>query len=195
MRAAVNAATPSPEVHDVNALFDRAAAWFAELQGQICDALTALDGTAFSRDAWERPGGGGGVSRVLEGGTVFEKAGVNWSHVEGELPEAVAAEMPGSGRAFRASGVSLVLHPRSPRVPTTHANFRMFVHGDAAWFGGGADLTPYYLERADAVHFHQTLAAACDAHAPSAGTRLVPRRLAMTTTPMMSARPPVAHAT
>ena len=102
MRTAVNAATPSPEVpkqaEDANALFDRAAAWFADLQGRICDALTALDGTAFSRDTWQRPGGGGGVSRVLEGGAVFEKAGVNWSHVEGELPEAVAAEMPGSGR-------------------------------------------------------------------------------------------------
>jgi coproporphyrinogen III oxidase len=147
--------------------FERAATWFAELQGRICDGLAAVDGQGtFSRDGWDRPGGGGGVARVLEGGAVFEKAGVNWSRVEGELPEAVAADMPGSGRAFKAAGVSLVIHPRSPRVPTTHANFRMFWRGDAAWFGGGADLTPYYLEPDDARHFHRTLAVACDAHAP-----------------------------
>ncbi|MEZ4366065.1 MAG: oxygen-dependent coproporphyrinogen oxidase [Kofleriaceae bacterium] len=149
------------------ALFDRVAAALSRLQHDICAALTTVDGAAtFSSDRWERPGGGGGVARVLEGGAVFEKAGVNWSCVDGELPEAVAADMPGDGRAFRACGVSLVIHPRSPRVPTTHANFRMFVHGERAWFGGGADLTPYYLEPDDAAHFHRTLAGACDAHAP-----------------------------
>ena len=147
--------------------FDRASAAFANLQTTICEQLAAVDGAGtFTTDRWERPGGGGGIARVLEGGAVFEKAGVNWSNVDGELPEAVAAEMPGTGRAFRASGVSLVIHPRSPRVPTTHANFRMFVHGDRAWFGGGADLTPYYLQAEDATHFHRTLQGACDAHAP-----------------------------
>jgi coproporphyrinogen III oxidase len=148
-------------------LFDRAASFFSELQSELCRALADADGGAeFKSDAWQRPGGGGGVARVLEGGALFEKAGVNWSNVEGELPEDVAAHMPGHGRTFRASGVSLVLHPRSPMVPTTHANFRCLIKGDALWFGGGADLTPYYLFREDAVHFHQTLAAACDRHRP-----------------------------
>jgi coproporphyrinogen III oxidase len=147
--------------------FDEAAAYFAQLQSIICDAVEKLDGgMKFRSDRWDRPGGGGGLSRVLEGGAVFEKAGVNWSDVEGELPEDMAAHMPGTGRAFRASGISLVLHPRSPMVPTTHANFRCLLKGDAMWFGGGADLTPYYLFREDAEHFHRSLAAPCDAHAP-----------------------------
>ncbi len=148
-------------------LFDRAVKFFQELQTDICHALAEADGgTEFTADAWQRPGGGGGVARVLEGGALFEKAGVNWSNVDGELPAELAEHMPGHGRTFRASGVSLVLHPRSPMVPTTHANFRCLTKGDALWFGGGADLTPYYLFREDAVHFHQTLAAACDRHRP-----------------------------
>lgn len=148
-------------------LFDRAASFFSELQTELCRTLADADGTAsFNADAWQRPGGGGGVARVLEGGAVFEKAGVNWSNVDGELPEDMAAHMPGQGRTFRATGVSLVLHPRSPMVPTTHANFRCLTKGEALWFGGGADLTPYYFVREDAVHFHQTLADACDRHRP-----------------------------
>ena len=148
-------------------LFERAASFFSELQTDLCRTLAEADGGAeFRSDAWQRPGGGGGVARVLEGGALFEKAGVNWSNVDGELPEDVAAHMPGQGRTFRASGVSLVLHPRSPMVPTTHANFRCLVKGEALWFGGGADLTPYYFFREDAVHFHQTLADACDRHRP-----------------------------
>ncbi len=103
---------------------------------------------------------------MLEGGALFEKAGVNWSNVEGELPAEIADHMPGQGRTFRASGISLVLHPRSPMVPTTHANFRCLMKGDALWFGGGADLTPYYFFREDAEHFHRTLAEACDRHRP-----------------------------
>lgn len=150
-------------------LFDRAAKFFSELQTELCRALADADGGAdFGSDAWQRPGGGGGVARVLEGGLLFEKAGVNWSNVEGELPEEVAAHMPGQGRTFRASGVSLVLHPRSPMVPTTHANFRCLTKGDALWFGGGMDLTPYYFFRDDAVHFHQTIADVCERHAPVA---------------------------
>jgi coproporphyrinogen III oxidase len=148
-------------------LFDHASKFFSELQGELCRALADTDGAGeFSSDAWQRPGGGGGVARVLEGGALFEKAGVNWSNVEGELPADVADHMPGQGRTFRASGISLVLHPRSPMVPTTHANFRCLTKGDALWFGGGADLTPYYFVREDAVHFHQTLADACDRHRP-----------------------------
>jgi coproporphyrinogen III oxidase len=151
----------------VSDLFDRAAKFFSELQTDICRALAEVDGSAeFTADAWQRPGGGGGVARVLEGGALFEKAGVNWSSVEGELPAELADQMPGEGRTFRASGVSLVLHPRSPMVPTAHANFRCLTKGDALWFGGGSDLTPYYLFREDAVHFHATLAAACDRHRP-----------------------------
>jgi coproporphyrinogen III oxidase len=152
---------------DVSDLFDRAAKFFSELQTDICRVLAEVDGSAeFTADAWQRPGGGGGVARVLEGGALFEKAGVNWSSVDGELPAELADHMPGEGRTFRASGVSLVLHPRSPMIPTTHANFRCLTKGNALWFGGGSDLTPYYLFREDAVHFHATLAGACDRHRP-----------------------------
>jgi coproporphyrinogen III oxidase len=151
----------------VSDLFERAAKFFSELQTDICRSLADLDGAAeFGSDRWERQGGGGGVARVLEGGALFEKAGVNWSSVDGELPAELADNMPGEGRAFRASGISLVLHPRSPMVPTTHANFRCLTKGNALWFGGGADLTPYYLFRDDAVHFHTVLAGACDRHRP-----------------------------
>ena len=151
----------------VSDLFDRAAKFYSELQADICGTLSELDGAAsFTTDAWQRQGGGGGVARVLEGGALFEKAGVNWSSVDGELPAELADHMPGEGRAFRACGISLVLHPRSPMVPTTHANFRCLTKGNALWFGGGSDLTPYYLFRDDAVHFHSVLAAACDRHRP-----------------------------
>ena len=148
-------------------LFQRAGDFFRQLQLEICSALEALDGSAaFAEDAWERDGGGGGRTRVMTGGAVFEKAGVNWSSVMGVLPEDFAGHLPAGGREFRATGVSLVLHPKSPMVPTTHANFRYLEKGDKAWFGGGADLTPYYLVRDDAVHFHRTLRDACDAHRP-----------------------------
>lgn len=148
-------------------LFDRAAAFFQELQTEICAALAQEDGrSTFSADRWTREGGGGGLSRVLTEGAVFEKGGVGWSLVEGQLPEDFARQIPGEGRDFRATGVSLVIHPRSPLVPTTHANFRFLEKGDKQWFGGGADLTPYYLFREDAVHFHRTLKQACDRHAP-----------------------------
>jgi coproporphyrinogen III oxidase len=148
-------------------VYDRAARHFRELQLAICSSLEELDGSArFREDEWTREGGGGGRSRVLTGGALFEKAGVNWSDVAGELPEDFAAQVPGTGRAFRATGVSLVLHPLSPMVPTVHANFRFLEKGDAAWFGGGADLTPCYPWREDAVHFHATWKAACDRHDP-----------------------------
>jgi coproporphyrinogen III oxidase len=146
---------------------DRAAAFYRELQLRICARLEALDGRAkFVEDAWQREGGGGGYTRVMTGGALFEKAGVNWSDVSGELPEDFARTLPGEGRAFRATGVSLVLHPLTPMVPTVHANFRMLEKGEAIWFGGGADLTPYYPYREDVEHFHRTLRAACDRHDP-----------------------------
>jgi coproporphyrinogen III oxidase len=131
------------------------------LHGTIVAELTRLDGTAFRRDAWERPEGGGGVSCVLEDGGLFERAGVNFSHVHGTgLPASATAARPQlAGRAFEAMGVSLVLHPRNPYVPTVHMNVRFFVatRADAEpvwWFGGGMDLTPYYGFEEDARHFH-----------------------------------------
>jgi coproporphyrinogen III oxidase len=102
---------------------------------------------------------------LAEGG-VFEKAGVNFSDVHGQLAEEFAEQIPGSSRDFRATGVSLVLHPRSPMVPTAHANFRFLAKGDRQWFGGGADLTPYYPYRDDVVHFHRVWKRVCTAHAP-----------------------------
>ena len=150
-------------------LFSQAEVTFTRLQDSICSALEEQDGKGtFTSDTWKREGGGGGVSRVLLGGNVFEKAGVNWSSVAGELPADFADKIPGQGRAFKATGVSLVLHPVSPMVPTTHANFRYLEKGDKCWFGGGADLTPYYFEREDAVHFHQVLKGVCDEHQPAA---------------------------
>ena len=138
------------------------------LQDRICAALEALDGAArFREDRWERPGGGGGRTRVLEGGAALEKAGVNTSAVHGPIPAALRDHLPGTGEHFFATGISLVLHPRNPNAPTTHANLRFITRGDAAWFGGGADLTPYVLFEDDARHFHAALAAPCDAFDPS----------------------------
>src|SRR4051794_13804642 len=106
---------------------DAASAYFRDLQDRICAAVSAIDGKPFREDAWDRPGGGGGRTRVLEDGGVFEKGGVNWSLVHGEMTPEFAAQVPGEGRKFVATGVSLVLHPRSPMVPTVHANFRFLV--------------------------------------------------------------------
>jgi coproporphyrinogen III oxidase len=138
------------------------------LQAKICAALEAEDGGArFASDEWQRPGGGGGVSRVIADGNVFEKGGVNISIVHGELKPDFAAQLPGDGLAFKAAGISLVIHPKSPRVPTVHANFRCLQRGSATWYGGGADLTPYYPVREDVLHFHRTWKAACDRHDPA----------------------------
>ena len=138
------------------------------LQDSICDALAAEDGGGFDEDGWERPEGGGGRSRVLEGGGVFEKAGVNFSHVYGDgLPPSATAQRPElAGRGFQAMGVSLVIHPQNPHVPTSHANVRFFIAEKPGtdpvwWFGGGFDLTPYYGRREDARHWHETAQAAC----------------------------------
>lgn len=148
----------------VPALIERAAMYFRELQDRIVSELERLDGGTFREDSWQRPGGGGGRSRVLSEGALFEKAGVNFSDVFGQLRPDLAAPMPGSGLGFRATGVSLVLHPRNPHVPCVHANFRRFERTDdgTGWFGGGADLTPNYLRREDAIHFHQVFKNTCD---------------------------------
>jgi coproporphyrinogen III oxidase len=135
------------------------------LQEEICRSLEAEDGqAAFGDDRWERPGGGGGRTRVLQGGATFEKGGVNVSSVWGALDESFAKKLGGEGRDFFATGLSLILHPRNPLVPTVHANFRFIQHGSKAWFGGGADLTPHYLFEEDAEHFHRTLQAVCEKH-------------------------------
>jgi coproporphyrinogen III oxidase len=148
--------------HDMR---ERVALYFRQLQERICAALEAIDGQArFAEDVWQREGGGRGWSRVLADGAVFEKAGVNFSDVHGQMPEAYAAQVPGEGREFTATGISLVLHPRSPHIPTVHANFRFLSKGVQRWFGGGADLTPYYPVREDVVHFHRTWKAVCERH-------------------------------
>ncbi|HUP41971.1 MAG TPA: oxygen-dependent coproporphyrinogen oxidase [Thermoanaerobaculia bacterium] len=143
--------------------------YLAGLQDRLAAALEAADGGGrFREDAWERPGGGGGRSRVLAGGAVFEQAGINFSDVHGPgLPPSASQERPElAGRSFRAMGVSLVLHPESPYVPTAHANVRFFLAEKpgaepAWWFGGGFDLTPYYPFEEDAVHWHRTAREAC----------------------------------
>ena len=161
-------------------------AYLQGLQARIVAGLEAVDGTPFATDRWDRPEGGGGISRVLEDGSVFERAGVLFSHVTGDkLPPSASAHRQGlAGRAFEAMGVSLVLHPRNPYVPTVHLNVRCFIAAarpDAApgtpdaepvwWFGGGMDLTPYYGFEKDAVRFHSVCRQALEPF----GTDLHPR--------------------
>ena len=146
--------------------------FLSALQDRICTELEVLDGAArFTRDAWQRTGGGGGVTRVLQDGAVLEKAGVSFSDVQGSLPEPFARRLQGEGTEFSAVGLSLVLHPQSPLVPTTHANFRFIVQGSRAWFGGGSDLTPFYLFEEDASHFHRTFRAPCERYQPGSYAR------------------------
>ncbi len=153
--------------------------YLLDLQTRICTALEAEDGSAeFGQDSWKRPAGGGGLSRIMADGGVFEKAGVGFSHVTGtKLPPSATAHRPELvGKTWEALGVSLVIHPRNPHVPTSHANVRCFI-ADADgpepiwWFGGGFDLTPYYGIEEDAVHWHRT---ARDAVRPF-GEELYPR--------------------
>ena len=141
----------------------RARSYFADLQARIVTRLEAIDGRAFQRDAWQRPEGGGGLACIVEDGSVFERGGVNFSHVRGErLPaSATAARAQLAGRGFEVMGVSLVLHPLNPHAPTVHMNVRCFsAHKQGVetiwWFGGGMDLTPYYGVEEDAIHFHRT---------------------------------------
>lgn len=143
--------------------------YLLDLQDTICDAIEKTDGVEkFREDEWQRNEGGGGRSRVIEGGAVFEKAGINFSHVFGNKlpPSATAARPELAGRNFQAMGVSLVIHPDNPYIPTTHANVRFFIAEKADadpvwWFGGGFDLTPYYGFREDAVHWHTLAREAC----------------------------------
>ena len=153
--------------------------YLLDLQDRICQALERLDGGhSFREETWKREEGGGGRSRVLEEGAVFEKAGINFSHVHGgQLPASATAHRPElAGRGFQALGVSLVIHPRNPYIPTSHANVRFFMAEKEGaepvwWFGGGFDLTPYYGFEEDAVHWHQTARRACEPF----GEQLYPR--------------------
>jgi coproporphyrinogen III oxidase len=140
-----------------------------QLQDDICSGLAAEDGgTDFRTDEWQREGGGSGITRVISDGAVFEKGGVNFSHVFGEsMPASATAARPElAGRSYQAMGVSLVIHPENPFVPTSHANFRLFVADKSDeepvwWFGGGYDLTPYYGFEEDCRHWHQVAQRAC----------------------------------
>jgi coproporphyrinogen III oxidase len=153
---------------DQTDLDGRAAAYFAALQDRITAAIEEADGAGqFQTDAWTRPTGGGGRTRALADGALFEKAGVAISDVHGHLRPEMARALPGDGEAFRAMGLSLIFHPKSPRVPTVHANVRYIRRGGVSWFGGGTDLTPYYVVPEDAAHFHRTLRACCGRHDPA----------------------------
>lgn len=147
--------------------------YIQQLQDTICSGLEQTDGKAvFKQDLWERKEGGGGRTRVIENGNVFEKGGVNISAVHGKLPQTMQNYFGVKEADFFACGLSLVLHPKNPFVPTVHANWRYFEMYDAAgnvmqsWFGGGQDLTPYYLFEEDAKHFHSVCKEVCDKHNP-----------------------------
>ncbi len=153
---------------------DKFYSYILQLQDTITSKLAEVDGLAtFKEDIWERPEGGGGRTRVIENGNVFEKGGVNISGVHGELPKSMQDYFGVKDANFFACGLSLVLHPKNPMVPTVHANWRYFEMYDQEgnivdqWFGGGQDLTPYYLFDEDATHFHAICKRACDAHNPS----------------------------
>ena len=145
-------------------------AWLADFQLRLCQQLAAADAgpAAFITDAWQREGGGGGRSKVLENGRILEKGGVGFSTVWGQMSEAAARQLHMPDPGFYATGVSVVLHPRSPRVPIIHMNVRYFEAGNGeAWFGGGIDLTPIYVDEAQARRFHALLREVCDRHNPA----------------------------
>ncbi len=144
---------------------ERARALVMGLQDEICSGLEEIDGVGkFQEESWDRPEGGGGRSRVMREGRIFEQGGVNFSEVHGkELPPSILKQRPeAKGHPWFATGTSMVLHPRNPFVPTVHLNYRYFEAGPVWWFGGGADLTPYYPFLEDARHFHRTHQQACD---------------------------------
>lgn len=139
---------------------------YREIQAELCGDLERLDGeSTFATDTWDRPGGGGGVTRILAGDGHLEKAAVNFSAVEGETPEQLSERLAVESSRFFATGLSVIVHPRNPHAPTFHANIRYFeTDAGQAWFGGGADLTPHYLYEEDARQFHQSIKAVCDRH-------------------------------
>lgn len=158
-----------PTTHDIMSIKESWINYIHDLQNRICAALEVVDGKAkFIEDAWERQEGGGGKTRVISSGAGFEKGGVNTSVVFGEVTDTMRKALQIDGNGWFAAGLSLVLHPLNPFVPTVHCNYRMFelYDGDGIvtdrWFGGGTDLTPYYLFEEDAIHFHQTYKTVCD---------------------------------
>jgi len=154
---------PSPALLPLK---DQVVEWVHSLQLEIIRALEAYEPEIrFGDTNWERPGGGGGKTRILSRGEIFEKAGVNTSVVFGELSPLMSEKLQVKSKDFFATGISLVIHPRSPKIPSVHANFRYFEQPDRAWFGGGTDLTPYCISEEDFVHFHQVLKEACDTYA------------------------------
>lgn len=158
-----NTATPPADAKT------RVSQFMKDLQDEICQTLEKVDGAGkFKEDSWEREEGGGGRSRVLRDGRFLEQGGVNFSEVWGkELPPSILKQRPeAEGHGFYATGTSMVLHPRNPYIPTVHLNYRYFEAGPVWWFGGGADLTPYYPFAEDAAHFHQTFKQTCDKHHP-----------------------------
>jgi coproporphyrinogen III oxidase len=140
--------------------------WFKGLQDSICKELEEADGKSkFKEDNWEREGGGGGRSRILEDGSIIEKGGVNFSAVHGHTPENILKALNLNEADFFATGVSIVMHPQSPMVPIIHMNVRYFEMSNGIyWFGGGIDLTPHYINKEDACYFHQQLKHVCDKH-------------------------------
>ena len=136
---------------------------FQVQQDRICSGLETLDGSAkFIEEQWKRPGGGGGITRVIQNGNVFEKGGVNFSAVSGKAPEFLQNELKAQSQDFFATGVSIVIHPLSPHVPIIHMNIRYFEMGETKWFGGGIDMTPIYLLEEDVRFFHKELKSICD---------------------------------
>lgn len=140
--------------------------WFKSLQDSICSALETTDGTGkFREDHWNRPEGGGGRTRVIEDGTIIEKGGVNFSAVHGPTPDKILEALKLDKSDFFATGVSIVLHPKSPMVPIIHMNVRYFEMSNGHyWFGGGIDVTPHYVDKEDAKYFHAQMKAVCDRH-------------------------------
>jgi len=142
---------------------------YQSIQDNICSALEALDGSAvFVEELWERDGGGGGRTRIIQGGDAIERGGVNFSAVHGELPEPVKKAFNVDDEQFFATGVSIVIHPNNPFVPIIHMNIRYFeLNNEVRWFGGGIDLTPHYVQMEDASYFHQSLKTVCDRYSPT----------------------------
>jgi coproporphyrinogen III oxidase len=168
MDMATTQTTPKTSVPPEDAK-TRVSQFMQTLQDEICMGLETLDGKGeFKEDSWQREEGGGGRSRVLTDGNIFEQGGVNFSEVWGNhLPPSILQQRPeAEGHSFYATGTSMVLHPKNPYIPTVHLNYRYFEAGPVWWFGGGADLTPYYPFAEDAKHFHSTFKKACDQHHP-----------------------------
>ena len=147
----------------MNSIREEITGWFKELQGEVCRGIEELDPeTPFHEDEWKRPGGGGGLSRIIQHGKVFAKGGVNFSAVFGTMPQPVEELRDDKDNPFYATGVSIVMHPVNPKVPIIHMNVRYFESGDKSWFGGGIDLTPHYVNREEARDFHLALKKCCD---------------------------------